>query len=434
MKKSKTAHRIIGILVGIMCLSTIFVFGAGSDSGIVAKNAPVAAAVPETTVQPQGSTAITATEAPAPAVVEAVSPSTRVASTSAVSAPAAEDPAATVSDEAVEAAKKPPGSDTITAPYDLQGKFVPDTAGPYASLSWTSDNHPSILGGYNIYRVDATSADVAPAPGKPYASVGKTTTFSDYKIELGRTYRYWVTAVSKKDGSESGASSTVDVVTMNVTPPSTPKGLAAFGIDPGVSLDWTANPELDIVGYNVYTSSSSSARGTKVNTSGPVPTNHYYYSSGNAALYYWVSAVNKFGLESAAVAAKPTISAAKLVEESDPSLVLAGTWSVECYAGPNNGKIIVAGDAGSTLKFNFTGSQVKMTAAKYWSCGSARVLIDGQVVATINEYSEATTYNVVSLNVPGLVHGNHTLTIEVLGSGNPAYPYNFVNVDSFEVR
>ncbi len=271
-------------------------------------------------------------------------------------------------------------------------------------------------------------------PGKPYASLGKVTTFSDSKIELGRTYRYWVTAVNKKDGSESGASSTVDVATMNVTPPSTPKGLVAFGIDPGVSMDWTANPELDIVGYNVYSSSRADARGTKINTSGPIPTNHYYYSSGNASLYYWVTAVNQFGLESAAVSAKPTISAAVLVEESDPSFVLQGTWKVEGYVGPNNGKIIVAGDTGSTLKFSFTGSQIKMTGAKYWSCGSARVLIDGKAVSTISEYNEAAIYNTIVLNVPGLVHGNHTLTIEVLGSGNPAYPYNFINVDSFEVR
>lgn len=432
MKNSRFAHRIMMIMVGMLCLSTVFVFGAGTNSGIVANDAPVAA-VPETTVQLQDSPAAIAAEAPAPAVVEAVAVATPVASVATVSTPAVEDPPATVADDGVDAAVKPTPVG-ITAPYNLQGKFVPDKAGPYVYLIWTSDNSSSILGSYNVYRVDVTSADVAPATGKPYASVGKGASFNDYKIELGRTYRYWVTAVSKKDNSESAASKTVDVVTMNVTPPSTPKGLAAFGNDPGVSLDWAVNPELDIVGYNVYTSSQAGAKGAKVNTTGPVSTNHYYYSSGSAGLYYWVSAVNKFGLESAAIVAKPIVSTPIIVEESDPSFVLTGTWKVEGYAGPNNGKIIVAGDTGSSLKFNFTGHQVKMTTAMYWSCGSARVLIDGQVAATINEFSEATTYNVITLNVPGLVHGNHTLTIEVLGSGNTAYPYNFVNVDSFEVR
>ena len=38
------------IMVGMLCLSTVFVFGAGTDSGIVVNDAPVAA-VPEPTVQ-----------------------------------------------------------------------------------------------------------------------------------------------------------------------------------------------------------------------------------------------------------------------------------------------------------------------------------------------------------------------------------------------
>lgn len=431
MKKSKTARKIMMIMVGIMCLSTIFVFGAGSSSGIVAKDAPVTTSLPETMVQLQDSPAVIAAETPAPAVVEAIAASPKPVTVTpqeevVVDKPAAPDSAAVDSVSAVDS--------TIKPPYNLEGKFVPEQDRPYVALTWTSDNGASILKGYNIYRVDVTSDEKPVVTYDSYDSTGKRPHYEDYKIELGRTYRYWVTAVNKKDGSESNASNTVDVATMNVTPPSTPKGLAAYVIDPGVSLDWAANPELDIVGYNVYTSSNATAKGTKVNTTGVIPTNHYYYSKGITGVYYWVSAVNKFGLESTALMAKPTVSTPKLVEESDPSLVLTGTWAYECYAGPNNGKIIVAGDTGSTLKLNFTGSQVKMTVAKYWSCGSARVLIDGQVVATINQFSEATTYNVITLNVPGLVHGNHTLTVEVLGSGNPAYPYNFVNVDSFEVR
>ena len=38
------------------------------------------------------------------------------------------------------------------------------------------------------------------------------------------------------------------------------------------------------------------------------------------------------------------------------------------------------------------------------------------------------------INAPGLKNGEHILTVEVLGSGNPEGTYNFVNVDAFEVR
>jgi len=318
-------------------------------------------------------------------------------------------------------------------PYDLQGAQAPDPDQLYVVLIWKCDNPPKSIKGYNIYRVaDPMDAQILPGLDKPY-DTSKKPYYEDHAVEAGHTYRYWVTAVSKK-GLESKPSNTVDVYVEKPIVPSQPTGFAAWVVDPGVSLDWNPNPEKDIAGYNVYVSKNPNSQRKKLNDT-LITTAHYYVANGNVdQYYYWVTAVNRLGLESEAAMAAPQAATPVTIEENDPSIQVEGLWVTEGYVGPTNGKIRVAGDAGARLYLSFEGSQVKVVVAKYWSCGDAVVYLDGEKIGVIDLYSETTTYNVIDLSVPGLARGKHTLVIEALGSGNPQHPFNFINVDCFEVR
>ena len=320
----------------------------------------------------------------------------------------------------------PEPAPVLNPPRDLVGTFVPGDP-PCVQLVWDPNNNGKVS--FNVYRL------VVGEPGQgnvPPIAHTKKPQYADYDIKPGLTYRYWVTAVSKS-GEESGPSNLVEVKTYSPEPPAAPKGVQAWVVDPGVSFDWLPDGEGNLAGYNLYEPKGASGKWRKINQT-PVTDNHYYYAGGEKDVTYAVSAVNFYGVESEYVKVVPVASAPVVHEEDDPSIGVEGVWVTEAYEGPSNGKIRVAGDAGSRLHFRFTGSQVKMIVATYWTCGSANVYLDGELAGTVNLYSYNPTYNVVDVDLPGIKRVEHVLTVEVLGTGNPEGTYNFVNVDAFEVR
>jgi hypothetical protein len=96
---------------------------------------------------------------------------------------------------------------------------------------------------------------------------------------------------------------------VDTTPPSVPTGLTPTSGDGSVTLDWTANTETDLAGYNVYQSTDNTTF-TKVNTS-LITTNSYSVTglTNDTTYYFTVSAVDTSGNESAqstSVSATPT--------------------------------------------------------------------------------------------------------------------------------
>ena len=371
---------------------------------------------------------------PEPAVPEATATEAEtpepapVAVTPAPASPPVQDPA--VQDPEVVPAKPPtPQPDPtilLNPPKDLVGTFVPGI-NAYVQLTWNANN--SKVNHFHVYRLVA--GDPLPPNLQPIAEPKKTK-YSDYAIQPGLTYRYWVTAVDRS-GQSSGPSNTVDVKTFSNAPPAAPQGVQAWAIDPGVSIDWLPNTDKNLAGYNVYEPKGNRGNWRKLNSQ-PVMDNHYYYAGGAVGKTYAVAAVNFSGVESQYVKAQAVATTPVTYEESDPSIVVEGLWAYEVYTGPTNGKIRVAGDKGAKLNFKFEGSQVKMIVAKYWTCGSANIYLDGKLISTVNLYSQTTTYNVIQVDMPGIKRGAHVLTIEALGSGNPEGTYNFINVDCFQVR
>ncbi|HTM57389.1 MAG TPA: C25 family cysteine peptidase [Candidatus Udaeobacter sp.] len=93
----------------------------------------------------------------------------------------------------------------------------------------------------------------------------------------------------------------VSTQTLDLSYPVTPTGLSATGAGTLIELQWTANTEPDLLGYNVYQATAPGGPYTHVNT---VPTDRTaYYHVENAqplTIYYFkVSAVDSSGNESA---------------------------------------------------------------------------------------------------------------------------------------
>jgi len=77
----------------------------------------------------------------------------------------------------------------------------------------------------------------------------------------------------------------------DTTPPSVPTGLSGILVDWMVSLDWNANSEGDLNGYNVYRSDVSGSGYTKLNNS-PVLDSEYTDIPPGGETYYVVTAVD----------------------------------------------------------------------------------------------------------------------------------------------
>jgi hypothetical protein len=114
---------------------------------------------------------------------------------------------------------------------------------------------PVNLLGYNVYRTERSQAQ----PGQtPLNSAPLTRTeFNDQTFKFGEEYLYTVRAVSLGTGGaqvESLNSNTLPITPRDTFAPSAPAGLSANASPQRISLFFAANPERDVVGYNVFRS------------------------------------------------------------------------------------------------------------------------------------------------------------------------------------
>jgi len=130
---------------------------------------------------------------------------------------------------------------------------------------------PANLLGYNIYR--ASRAQNEPAQTPLNARPVTTNSFADQSFTFGEEYVYVVRAVSLGTGGEpveSLNSNSVAIKPADTFPPSAPTGLtvAASPAPLRVSIFFAANPERDVVGYNLFRSEDPNLpleRWTKLN-------------------------------------------------------------------------------------------------------------------------------------------------------------------------
>lgn len=108
----------------------------------------------------------------------------------------------------------------------------------------------------------------------------------------------------------------------------------------------------------------------------------------------------------------------------------AGTWFDT--DPPADGRC--ASQAGATATFSFTGTELRWVGSKQPDGGIAEVLLDQQLVATVDTFSAWAEYPVQLYDVVGLASGPHTIEIRVTGAGSAAATGTSIRINSFDCR
>jgi hypothetical protein len=130
----------------------------------------------------------------------------------------------------------------------------------------------------------------------------------------------------------------------------------------------------------------------------------------------------------------PLPTAGTRFEETGPSVAYTPGWTqgdrTSTWSG---GTAAVSTTAGARTTFTFTGTSVRWIGFRGPQAGLARVSLDGIFVTDVDTYAPDRLQAVV-FSTTQLPLGSHTLTIEVIGTRNPASTGSLVVVDAFDIR
>jgi len=119
----------------------------------------------------------------------------------------------------------------------------------------------------------------------------------------------------------------------------------------------------------------------------------------------------------------------RFISERSAAVSYRGSWGTA--AGPyRGGAVAYSTSAGATASLRFTGTQVSWVGPLGPTRGSAQVILDGRVVATVSLWRASFIGQATLFTRSFASAGSHTLTIRVLSA--PGHPY--VAIDGFTVR
>jgi hypothetical protein len=138
-------------------------------------------------------------------------------------------------------------------------------------LDWTPvetdiNGKPVLQGSvrYNIYRGPTANF----APEQPLNSDElDAVTYTDTNFEYGKSYYYFIRAhfYGKKKGQHSEPSNVILIYPQDTFAPKAPEELNVVSAREGMVLIWAPNSEEDVVGYNIYRSTTTGQDYTKIN-------------------------------------------------------------------------------------------------------------------------------------------------------------------------
>ncbi|HVF51562.1 MAG TPA: hypothetical protein VNA19_15860 [Pyrinomonadaceae bacterium] len=160
---------------------------------------------------------------------------------------------------------------------------------------------PANVLGYNIYRADRSQNEPAQTPLN--RALITTNEYTDQTFRFGEEYVYLVRAVSLGVGDtpqvESLNSNAVTVAPVDTFRPSAPASVSA-AVAPGrISIFFPANPERDVVGYNLYRSTDAALpkeQWTKLNRT-PLERTTYQDEAVESGVkyFYYLTAIDSAG-------------------------------------------------------------------------------------------------------------------------------------------
>lgn len=121
------------------------------------------------------------------------------------------------------------------------------------------------------------------------------------------------------------------------------------------------------------------------------------------------------------------------VEETSLDTVFSDGWVHANTSQDWSGDTAAFATGEASMSFNFTGTQIRLIGWRESAAGKARVLLDGEEVGEIDQYSNTIDVQAPVFTSEVLEQGPHTLTIEVTGKANRKSTGTMVVVDAFEI-
>jgi trimeric autotransporter adhesin len=153
----------------------------------------------------------------------------------------------------------------------------------------------------------------------------------------------------------------------------------------------------------------------------------------SAQSWVWIDAFDVTGVGDGS-SSGGTNGAFTRVEQDSGAIQKVGQWFTNVNGTHSGGTAILALDAGSQVRFTFTGTAVRWIGLKDNWAGIAKVFIDGVLQGEIDTYATTTQVKTVLFEIAGLAAGSHTITVETTGRKNAAAKSAWVWVDAFEFR
>ena len=140
------------------------------------------------------------------------------------------------------------------------------------------------------------------------------------------------------------------------------------------------------------------------------------------------------GAGNPAPSAAAMFDAARVVEQTSSAVVRspARSWSAVRVGHASGGSYAVARREGASARIAFDGPGVDWITVTGPDRGRARIIVDGEVLRTVDLFSAERAYGVVR-TVGGLGDSAHVLRIVATGHGRPASTGSAVAVDRFDV-
>ncbi len=281
-----------------------------------------------------------------------------------------------------------------------------DIAGMPAGTTATFDTNPTTL---------TVAALTVTTPGDPTATpVG--------------TYPLTITGVA--DGLTR--TTTLNLVVADGTPPTVsapktylvPNKILGLGSVP-IRVAWSASDASGVAGYGVQHSINGAAWAGVALPSPTVATIDETMPYAGTARQQ-VQATDARANTSAFVGG-PVVHVTVIQQSTTTAIHYTGTWRTVYSSSVSGGSLRYATAAGASATYRFTGSSIAWVTTRAPGRGSARVLVDGVAVATVNLLAQHGTARIMAFARTWPTVGTHTIQVVVVGTaGHPR-----VDLDAF---
>ena len=154
------------------------------------------------------------------------------------------------------------------------------------NLIWGASPSTTVTS-YHIYRT------TEPADTTVISKPRSRRYYSDREVEIGETFRYYVTAVDSA-GNESEPTRKSEIFMRSETAPATVRNVHAVETETGVELWWEPSTAEDLEGYMIKRAELSTGRFEPI-TEEPIENTEWVDENGEAGKWYQVFAVDEFG-------------------------------------------------------------------------------------------------------------------------------------------